>query len=997
MQDISPQNLLVIPAKEKIQVPETAYEMGEKIGGMTIGSDSIVVGQGDTTCIVDTNGLYLGNSDYASAPFWVNMSGDVVATSLTLTGGTVKSGKTSFSDSANTGYYIGTEGLYAGAASDATKLKFTIADGTFDFVGTHSGGSVGGISVTNVSYVATTTADSVPTNLAYSTGGITIGVDGSQSAYAVLTWTAISSNTFDHYVIRYRKSGLTYYTYVTAATNTITIDGLLPNITYDFGIASVNKYGSQSAFSSNIEQLTVSDTVAPATVTYGSATAGIQYIIVEWTHNTDSDLASYNIYRHTSDNSGASSLIGNCRTNYFVDGGRTADTEYFYWIKGVDTSGNISAAFSTVVSATPRNVTSDDIVTLAGSKVLIDGEVYLSNWRKTGDLTMIDGGSISTGSVTTTQLNFTPVQSTDVIASINASEEGITIEADNITIAGTTTFTSGWAAATDAETDINVLNTTNAPAAAGADVTGSNTAADTSAVNGLASSSVSGWAHGSDTTKIDGGNIYAGSVTATQITVTNLAALNADLGTITAGSISVVNGANTIGLTPAGANAIFSGTTGSPEFAVTPAGALTATSATITGAITAGAGSQVPLDYIYKEFTAYEDIADGDAVYVLRWTKAVLGATDDTFVNSDSVENTYCANQDIYVGGIYRAFIKFNLTGHVKSNNMKVVMRLRVSNVADTDGWIRGWLVSSDWSEASCPSYSTKPTNLGGDLLGKVVKTTDTNWIEFDITPFFIYWLDNDNYGLRLTGDGIGTMAFHSSEAASADDRPQIVFYDTASPTDIGKIGLAKADDGLTSNYIGIAKDAITAGNTGKVVVWGEETTSTNLSDVGGHVFLSADNAGKFTESLLTQDADDIIVRCGQLAEEGSPCKVFTQTPTFTKYETFEWGTSSGWNADGIGTKIIYTGFRPSLVKLTAVLGTNGFMTGISNCTGAEGGINQVYYYQDGISSAKGTGAVLTKAGSIVASIDYVTDNYIVLNFTTAPSDTTQITVEAFS
>jgi hypothetical protein len=478
---------------------------------------------------------------------------------------------------------------------------------------THSGGTVGGVAVANVAYVSTSTADSIPTGFSYSTGGISTGSDGSQSAYVVLTWTAISTDTFDHYLIRYKKSALTYYTYITSTTNTITIEGLTPNVSYNFGVASVNKYGSVSSYATvsslidsypttnsgayyimyndssyeklsqsftaissiltscrfylkkkgsptgtayaklyahtgaygtssvptggalatadgfdvstlttsdslitfnftgdnqyvlsagtyycivieysggdfnnsvycsydntasthsgnsaryrisggswtaqstdlifyvygnaNLTQTTASDTTAPVTVTAGSATGGIQYNIVEWTHNIDSDLASYNIYRSETNNSATGVLIGNCRTNYFVDGGRTGGTEYFYWVKAVDTSGNVSASFSTVKSATPRNVTSDDIVTIAGSKVLIDGEVYLSNWRHTSDLTKIDGGNIYTNSITTTQLNFTPVQSTNVIASINASAEGITIDADNITISGSTTFSSGY-------------------------------------------------------------------------------------------------------------------------------------------------------------------------------------------------------------------------------------------------------------------------------------------------------------------------------------------------------------------------------------------------------------------------------------------------------------------------------------------------------------------------------------------------------------------------
>lgn len=155
----------------------------------------------------------------------------------------------------------------------------------------------------------------------------------------------------------------------------------------------------------------------------------------------------------------------------------------------------------------------------------------------------VSGGKITAASVTIAKLDFTPLTSsgatTEVIATINASAEGITIEADNIAIAGTTTFTAGWAAATNAETDIDVLNTANAPAAAGADVTGSNTAADTALVSGLAAARVAGWAHASDTTKIDGGDIYTNTVTATQIYVVNLAALTADMGAITAGTLTL--------------------------------------------------------------------------------------------------------------------------------------------------------------------------------------------------------------------------------------------------------------------------------------------------------------------------------------------------------------------------------------------------------------------------------------------------------------------------
>lgn len=75
-----------------------------------------------------------------------------------------------------------------------------------------------------------------------------------------------------------------------------------------------------------------------------------------------------------------------------------------------------------------------------------------------------------------------------------------------------------------------------------ADVTGSNTAADTSAVNGVASSTISGWRYAA-TTYIDGGDIYTGTITANSIaadTITLNKLKAADAGTVTfSGSTSM--------------------------------------------------------------------------------------------------------------------------------------------------------------------------------------------------------------------------------------------------------------------------------------------------------------------------------------------------------------------------------------------------------------------------------------------------------------------------
>ena len=62
-----------------------------------------------------------------------------VGTITVSTWGYIRSGKTSFTDAVNAGYYFSTDGLYVWSAGDATKLKYSIATWAFDYVGTISG------------------------------------------------------------------------------------------------------------------------------------------------------------------------------------------------------------------------------------------------------------------------------------------------------------------------------------------------------------------------------------------------------------------------------------------------------------------------------------------------------------------------------------------------------------------------------------------------------------------------------------------------------------------------------------------------------------------------------------------------------------------------------------------------------------------------------------------------------------------------------------------
>jgi hypothetical protein len=283
-------------------------------------------------------------------------------------------------------------------------------------------------------------SDITPTGLMISGSGISTGRDG--LAYVELAWDAIVSDTLDHYVIEYKKSAFNNYTPLSTTATHMIIEGLSPNTSYNFRISSVNRYGTASNFSTDLIYTTPSDGIAPATVTGLTASQAIQAVLLRWTHNTDIDLESYNIYRSLTNNSATSTLVSNFSGNVYMDNGLAANTTYYYWLKAKDTSGNLSTAYSSTVSATTKNVTASDIENIAAGQVIIQGVTTLANWTSPGTTT-IDGAKITTGSITLDSINFTGGQAGGgIIARINSSPEGLQIDADNFEISGATKFTS---------------------------------------------------------------------------------------------------------------------------------------------------------------------------------------------------------------------------------------------------------------------------------------------------------------------------------------------------------------------------------------------------------------------------------------------------------------------------------------------------------------------------------------------------------------------------
>jgi hypothetical protein len=151
-------------------------------------------------------------------------------------------------------------------------------------------------------------------------------------------------------------------------------------------------------------------------------------------------------------------------TTYSITGGNTgnmAAVTYIYWDGGVSTT-----AFQITTTAASSVGTNKILIAVAKNESGKNATFQAFNAKGTGVLITADNiaastitgneiaantitaGNIAASTITTSQLNFTPLYSSSgtgsVIATINASAEGLKIDADNISISGSTTFDSGY-------------------------------------------------------------------------------------------------------------------------------------------------------------------------------------------------------------------------------------------------------------------------------------------------------------------------------------------------------------------------------------------------------------------------------------------------------------------------------------------------------------------------------------------------------------------------
>jgi len=284
----------------------------------------------------------------------------------------------------------------------------------------------------------------LPTNLTL-TAQAPINGDGSTAGSIDVSWDAASDAFVDYYEIQHKIASDTSYTGNTSTLTSHTISPTISSTLYDVRVRAVTAIGVKSEFV-EAQVTSARDQVSPAVPTVVLASSGYRQNIVNWTNPSDLDLSFIQIYAHTSNNSAAAGIIGTIKGTEFVHGDLPEQTTRYYWVKSVDTSGNISD-FSAVASATtladPQDGT--DGADGATGDTIVTGRVYYQTLQASSPSTpSASSYNVSTGTfsgLTSGWLQTQPsVDITETSVQEWSSQFQVTI--DGTTSAQTISFTS---------------------------------------------------------------------------------------------------------------------------------------------------------------------------------------------------------------------------------------------------------------------------------------------------------------------------------------------------------------------------------------------------------------------------------------------------------------------------------------------------------------------------------------------------------------------------
>jgi hypothetical protein len=238
-----------------------------------------------------------------------------------------------------------------------------------------------GIPSQTASFMAATTLESldttppeVPSGFALTTG-TSLGTDGTVIAYVEATWTLGIESDLAGYEVHFRVApSLVPTVFSVGHQNSVRLLSVPGNVTVFAKLAAYDRVHNISEFGPEISITTARDTVPPFAPTNLTAIGSIKSVALLWTPPPDPDYAYAQVWSATVNNRASAVFVGTGLFNFIHEGLGPTDTRY-YWIRSVDTSGNLSVNFTPSAAAagiagTAGQLDTTYISSLAATKII---------------------------------------------------------------------------------------------------------------------------------------------------------------------------------------------------------------------------------------------------------------------------------------------------------------------------------------------------------------------------------------------------------------------------------------------------------------------------------------------------------------------------------------------------------------------------------------------------------------------------------------------------
>lgn len=451
--------------------------------------------------------------------------------------------------------------------NDHNNISASTASIIYNITGTSSAGTAFTTSVTQtftrlVGAVVDTTPPGQVAGLTLSTSTETLA-GGSVQVKLKATWTANAEADLSYYEPEIKLTAAADTTYIGYQTATNSYEWpVTAGTSYTVRVRAADKSDNKGAYSAPVALVSGTDSVAPGVPTALTAVATFKNIFLSWTNTngaTDTDLAAVEIWEATTNNSASATKIATVNAVKGAPGGFTRSgvangTTYYYFLKSVDTSNNISAFTATNSAATTQSsvtaaingaftftgnstgLSLGNVVTVIGTlggtgsiSGYTSGTNYVvsaTNGSTTATLVAADGTTLTTTAGTITGLTFTVVRSAAIPAAVGTSDIiAGSITADRLRVGA---ITADIIAVPANQASTGGLNSTIQVGTTGVTIGNpigliENSPSATTISPGKilisGATTLANWRNGSDATKIEGGSIAANTISANKIQI----------------------------------------------------------------------------------------------------------------------------------------------------------------------------------------------------------------------------------------------------------------------------------------------------------------------------------------------------------------------------------------------------------------------------------------------------------------------------------------------